>query len=189
MAEHLRADARRNYDLLLAVARDAFAEHGIDASLRDVARQAGVGIGTLYRHFPTRDALLEALLRDQFDVLRAHAETLLASASPATALLDWLRELAIGSTTYRGLPESVLAALGDDESPLHASCVAMRAAGGQLLHRAQDAGDIHDDVTTDDLLAFAAGVAWAGEQSTGTAALVDRLLPMAMRGFAVPGRP
>lgn len=84
MAEAVRADARRNYEHLLAVAGEAFAEHGTDASLRDVARRAGVGIGTLYRHFPTRETLLEALMSSRFDVLRASAEDLLGAPSPAT---------------------------------------------------------------------------------------------------------
>lgn len=186
MAENLRADARRNYDLLVSVARAAFAEHGVDASLRDIARQAGVGIGTLYRHFPTREALVEALLSERFDDLRARADSLLTSASPGTALFDWLRQLAVGSTTYRGLPESVLGALRDDESRLHASCAAMRAAGGRLLDRAQQAGDVRADVVMNELLSLAAGIAWASEQSPGQTDLVDRLLSMAMHGFAAP---
>src|SRR5688572_25840113 len=77
-----RADARRNRDLLLAEARKAFAEHGTDASLRDIARRAGVGIGTLYRHYPTRDALLEAVLRDGFDALRQAADELSTAPAP-----------------------------------------------------------------------------------------------------------
>jgi AcrR family transcriptional regulator len=184
VAENLRADARRNYDLLVSVARAAFAEHGVDASLRDIARQAGVGIGTLYRHFPTREALVEALLSERFDDLRARADSQLTATSPGTALLDWLRELAVGSTTYRGLPESVLGALRDDESRLHASCAAMRASGGRLLDRAQQAGDVRADVTMNELLSLAAGIAWASEQSPGQTDLVDRLLSMAMHGFA-----
>ena len=76
----MRADARKNYDHLLEVARENVAEHGADASLRDIARRAGVGLGTLYRHFPTREALLEALLRTSFDELTAQPTT---SSAPA----------------------------------------------------------------------------------------------------------
>ena len=74
----MRADARKNYDLLIEVARDVFVEQGAEASLRDIARRAGVGMGTLYRHFPNRDSLLEALLRSRFAALTARAESLLA---------------------------------------------------------------------------------------------------------------
>ncbi len=72
----MRADARKNYDLLIEVARDVFVEQGAEASLRDIARRAGVGMGTLYRHFPNRDSLLEALLRSRFAALTARAESL-----------------------------------------------------------------------------------------------------------------
>ncbi|MET7396722.1 helix-turn-helix domain-containing protein [Dactylosporangium sp. NPDC005572] len=178
-----RADARRNYDLLLAEARAAFAEHGTDASLRDVARRAGVGIGTLYRHFPTREALLEALMRSNFDGLREHAESLLTADDTAAALQEWLGRLAAGSMAYRGLPESVLAALRDEQSQLHESCVAMREAGARLLHRAQAAGRIRAEVTADELLALVSGLAWASEQARHPAEMLDRLLTTAMRGL------
>ncbi|RXY10335.1 TetR family transcriptional regulator, partial [Klebsiella pneumoniae] len=78
----MRADARKNYDLLIEVARDVFVEQGAEASLRDIARRAGVGMGTLYRHFPNRDSLLEALLRSRFAALTARAESLLLAADP-----------------------------------------------------------------------------------------------------------
>jgi AcrR family transcriptional regulator len=185
LAEVSRADARRNYELLLTHARNAFAEHGTEASLRDVARRAGVGIGTLYRHFPTRDALLEAVLRDGFDRLRERADTLTAaSLAPRDALLEWLRELATGSSTYRGLPESVLAALRDKSSPLHAACSAMRTAGSRLLDRAQRSGAVRTGITVDEMLALAAGIAWASEQSVDRSDTLSRLLSIAMFGLS-----
>ena len=87
----MRADARRNYERLLEEARRAFAEHGVEASLEDIARRAGVGIGTLYRHFPTRDALLEALLRDRFDTQAERARELLAHPEPLDRPADLAR--------------------------------------------------------------------------------------------------
>ncbi|GAA5073690.1 AcrR family transcriptional regulator [Thermocatellispora tengchongensis] len=182
----MRADARRNYDLLLEAARAAFAEHGVDASLRDVARRAGVGIGTLYRHFPTREALVEALLSHRFEHLRDRAHALLTAPDPTDALLEWLTALTLGSATYRGLPESVMSALSDDTSDLHASCVAMRAAGEALLTRAQQAGSVRPDVTINEVLALCAGIAWSAEHSAGTA-LPTRLLTLAMTGMTTPG--
>jgi AcrR family transcriptional regulator len=184
-----RADARRNSERLLIAARAAFAENGTGASLRDVARRAGVGIGTLYRHFPTREALLEALLRQSFDRLRSDAEDLLASPSPGDALITWLRELATRSTTYQGLPASVMAAMRDQGSELHSSCQAMRHAATQLLVRAQQSGDVRSDVTPTELLALAAGVAWVGEQASGQAGLTDRLLSLTMKGLQLSQQP
>src|ERR1051325_4645801 len=98
----MRADAQKNYDHLLAVARAVFTEHGADASLRDVARKAGVGLGTLYRHFPTREALLEALLRTSFDELTERASELETSGASDDALVSWLREAVAVAHNYSG---------------------------------------------------------------------------------------
>src|SRR5213083_2740800 len=103
----MRADARRNYERLLAAARAAFAEHGVDASLDDIARSAGVGPGTLYRHFPTRQALLERVLQEAQGVLVAAAEADADLADPHAALVSWLRRLADHSMSFRGLAEAL----------------------------------------------------------------------------------
>ncbi|KAA2266972.1 TetR/AcrR family transcriptional regulator [Solihabitans fulvus] len=179
----MRADARRNYERVLAAARAVFAVHGTEASLRDVARTAGVGIGTLYRHFPTREALLEALLRNEFEQLSAKADGLLADPSPDAALVSWLRDFATGSTTYQGLPASVLAALHDDGSELHAACLAMREVGARLLARAQEAGTIRADLDIGELFALTAALAWVNEQVPGEADVTDRFLTLVMEGL------
>jgi AcrR family transcriptional regulator len=181
----LRADAQRNRDRLLAVAARAFAQDGPDVTLDSIAKEAGVGIGTLYRHFPTREALLEALLSSRFDRLRDRADSLLTSEPPLEAFRRWLSELAVGSTTYRGLPEEVMTALRDKDSQLHASCVAMRAAGARLLKQAQDSGAVRPDVTADEALSLAAGVAWVAEQSPDPAGRLDKLLSIVMSGLEV----
>src|SRR4051812_41805783 len=98
-----RADAQRNYDHLLKVARAVVTEQGAQASLREIARRAEVGLGTLYRHFPTRDALLEALLGQGFDRLAAKAAALEETDPPDAALKEWLRDFAVGSGTFSGL--------------------------------------------------------------------------------------
>ncbi|MFI5998503.1 TetR/AcrR family transcriptional regulator [Streptomyces sp. NPDC051362] len=184
----IRANARRNRELLLAAAREAIAAHGTEASLRDIARRAGVGIGTLYRHFPTREALLEALLNDNFDTLRVRAEALLSSPAPGEALLTWLSEMAAGSATYQGLPDSIMNALADEESGLHASCAQMRSAGGRLLDRAQQAGSVRSDLTVLEVISLALGLAWAAERSVDPTDLVERLLSTAMYGLADRGQ-
>jgi AcrR family transcriptional regulator len=179
----MRVDAQRNYERILAAARVAIAEDGTDASLRDVARRSGVGIATLYRHFPTREALIEALLRRSFDNLRAAGEDLLTADEPEAALVTWLREFADSTTTYRGLPAAVMAALGDEGSQLHAACQAMRTVGARLLTRAQQAGAVRPEVTATDLFAFAAAVGWASEQAPDQPDLTDRLTSLMLTGL------
>jgi AcrR family transcriptional regulator len=160
----MRADAQKNYDHLLAIARSVVTEQGADASLRDVARRAGVGLGTLYRHFPTREALLEALLRTSFDEMTARAGELEASSSSGDALVSWLRDFVAGAHSYRGVVTAMMAAIEDEASALHASCVTMRAAGTRLLARAQADGAARADIDGTDLFALAAALAWLGDQ-------------------------
>jgi len=160
----MRADARKNYAHLLEVAREVVAEQGADASLRDVARRAGVGLGTLYRHFPTREALLEALLRTSFDELTAHAAALEASGSAEDALLRWLRDCVAFSSTYRGVTTMMMAAIEEPDSALHASCVTMRAAGTRLLERAQSTGAARADLDGAELFSLISALAWLHDQ-------------------------
>lgn len=160
----MRADAQKNYDHLLSIARDVFTEQGVDASLRDVARRAGVGLGTLYRHFPTREVLLEALLRTSFDELTAKAKERETSNLPAEALVSWLRDVVTIAHSPRGVVASMAAAIADDNSALHASCVTMRAAGARLLARAQAAGLARRDVEGADLFALVGALAWIHDQ-------------------------
>lgn len=160
----MRADARKNRDQLLAVAGTAITEHGVDVSLRDIARRADVGLATLLRHFPTREALLDALLRTSFDELTARADELEASSSPEDALVSWLRECVAWTTEYRGVTVMMASAIEDTESALHASCVALRAAGARLLVRAQAAGIARADLDGTELFALVAALAWLSDQ-------------------------
>ncbi|NUR85280.1 MAG: TetR/AcrR family transcriptional regulator [Nonomuraea sp.] len=160
-----RADARRNRDQVLAAARETFDEQGTEASLREVARRAGVGIGTLYRHFPTREALLQALLADAFDGLHALAAELSATHEPVGALAAWSRALAVGSSRYDGLPGSVMEALRDPGSELHAACERLGSAAAGLLDAAQAAGGVRADLTVQELLATVNAMSWAARQS------------------------
>ena len=160
----MRSDGKKNYDLLLAVARSVVTEEGADASLRDIARKAGVGLATLYRHFPTREALLEALLRASFDELTVRAAELEHSALPADALVSWLRETVAVAHRYHGVTTVMMAAIEDPDSALHSSCVTMRAAGGRLLARAQDHGIARTDIDGADLFALIAALAWLRDQ-------------------------
>ncbi|MFF8902438.1 TetR/AcrR family transcriptional regulator [Streptomyces lydicus] len=161
----MRADARKNRDHLLAVAGAAITEQGVDVSLRDIARRADVGLATLLRHFPTREALLEALLRTSFDELTAKADELdVSTSSPEVALVSWVRDCVAWTTEYRGVTVLMAAAIEDADSALHASCVTLRAAGARLLTRAQVAGMARNDIDGDDLFALIAMLAWLGDQ-------------------------
>ncbi|CCE07022.1 Transcriptional regulator, TetR family [Bradyrhizobium sp. STM 3843] len=160
----MRADAKKNYDQLLAVAREVVAEQGADASLRDVARRAGVGLGTLYRHFPTREALLEALLRTNFDALAQRANELERSDDSGSALVTWLREAVATTHNCSGAIALMVAAISDEGSALHASCVSLRAAGTRLLVRAQTKGAARSDMDGNDLFALISALAWLADQ-------------------------
>lgn len=160
----MRADAKKNYDQILGVARDLLAAGGAEASLRDVARTAGVGLGTMYRHFPTREALLEALLRTGFDQLGVRASELERTDPSDAALMSWLREIIAVAHNYGGAIKSMVAAIEDEESALHASCVAMKAAGTRLLVRAQTDGKARPDLDGADLFALVGALAWINDQ-------------------------
>ncbi|MEZ7129751.1 TetR/AcrR family transcriptional regulator [Nonomuraea sp. AD125B] len=186
-----RLDARRNHARILEVAHAVVAEQGTQASLRDVARRAGIGLGTLYRHFPTRDELLETLLGERFDRLAATAAALETTHTPADALTEWLAEYAAFTTVYRGLTSSVMATLEDENSSLHASCLAMRQTAGRLLSNAQQAGLVRSDVTGIDLFALVNAVGWIAEQAPSLSARRDHLLGLVLDGLrpAAAGRP
>jgi AcrR family transcriptional regulator len=181
-ARPLRADARRNIERLIATAREAFAAEGADAPLDDIARAAGVGSGTLYRHFPTRLALLEAVYRDSVARLCVEGDRLAATEPPAAALVDWLRGFVTVVSEKRGLA----AALSDEgrAQPLFGECHAMiNAAGAALLDRAKDAGAIRQEVPLADLLRMAKAFALAAETSPEGSALAERLLALSMDGL------
>ncbi|MCW6512008.1 TetR/AcrR family transcriptional regulator [Lichenifustis flavocetrariae] len=160
----MRADARKNYEHLLAVARAVITEHGADASLRDIARKAEVGLATLYRHFPTRDALLEALLHATLAELTQKAGELESSSAPDEALVSWSREGVAFVKSFSGVVDLMAAAIADPESALHTSCVSLRSAGTRLLLRAQAEGMARADIDGTDLFALIGAVGWIGDQ-------------------------
>lgn len=194
----VRADGRRSHQELLTAARDTFAADGTDASLREVARRAGVSIATLYRHFPTREALLEALLADAFDALVARAGELSAAGRAGQAFAAWTGELTEAIARYDGLPAVVAVALQDPGSTLHASCARLGATAARLLADAQRSGDIRPDLKADELLALVSAVAWtagrtsqaAGQATRQAAVRADRCLDLLVQGLAArPGPP
>jgi AcrR family transcriptional regulator len=181
----LRADARRNRDALLAAAAAVFAESGADAPLDDVARRAGVGNATLYRHFPTRRELLVAVYADEVDALCVRGRALLESRRPADALFDWLAAFAAHVAAKRELA----AAVPDDSARSalfdgwHA---AMHEIAAALLTRAEQSGEIAADVAAADLLALTTGIALTGPAGARAERLL-RLVRQGATGFRTPG--
>ena len=160
----MRADARKNYSHLLAVAREAVTEHGVDASMRDIARRADVGLATLLRHFPTREALFEALLCTKGDALTQRAAELETLSPPDEALVSWFREGVEFTHTYGGVCDLMASAHADPDSALHASSTALHKAGARLLLRAQTEGTARADMDGEDLFALMSALAWLAGQ-------------------------
>ncbi|MDX3431626.1 helix-turn-helix domain containing protein [Streptomyces sp. ME01-18a] len=182
-ARPMRADARRNYDRLLGEARTSFAAQGTDASLEDIARRAGVGIGTLYRHFPNRQALMNAVFQEALTSLLARSHELARSDKPCTALVEWLGAIVTHAGAYRGLAQALMSAPGDATSALTSCHVPLRQAGDRLLTRAQSSGSVRADVSIDDLLQLTNAIALAAEQTPADPDLADRLLRLTLRGL------
>ncbi|MDN3351298.1 TetR/AcrR family transcriptional regulator [Actinomadura sp. DC4] len=179
----MRADARRNYKRLLGEAKEAFLEHGAEAPLEDIARRAGVGIGTLYRHFPTRLALQAAVYQDQVDELCVKAYELLRTGPPGDALAAWMRAFAEYATSKRGLMQTLKEVI-DVRSDLFDRCHdEIRGAAAAVLVPAQEAGNVRPEVTVTDLLRLTHGLSVATQHAPETA---DRLLSYLIDGLRPP---
>jgi AcrR family transcriptional regulator len=163
-AEQLRADARQNHARLISAATAAFAEKGADAPLEDIARRAGVGIGTLYRHFPSRLDLQAAVFRNQVQVVCEQGDALLATDSPAQAFGAWARALTGYLITKRGLSRALIDAVGVDSELITSCWMTMRETTERLLESAQRAGVIRSDVTGMDVMRLIHGVAVSSER-------------------------
>ena len=171
----LRADARRNYDALVSAARDAFSEAGTSASLEDIARRAEVGIGTLYRHFPTRDALVEAVYVEEVASMVRDAEQI-ADNEPWHALELWLRRLVTYVSAKRVLIEGL-----NRESPVLVNCrTLLHSSGRPILERAQQAGVARADVPIEDAMRLVQGLAAVAFPSDGDR---DRVVGLAIDGL------
>jgi AcrR family transcriptional regulator len=174
-----RADARRNYDKVLATARDAFAEGGEATSLEEIARRAGVGIGTLYRHFPNRQALLEALYVNEVEELSRSTEQL-DGLDPWEALNSWFERLMGYLATKRALHAELTNYLDPDAPLFQASRASLFAAGEPLLKRAQEARVVRDDVDFSDVLHMVIGI---GKVPTSDPEQIEHIIRIALDGL------
>ncbi|WP_280364538.1 TetR/AcrR family transcriptional regulator [Nocardia wallacei] len=180
-----RADARRNREALLAAADEVFATGGADAPLEHVARRAGVGVGTLYGHFPTRRALIAALLADRNEALFERGDRLLDVPATLDIVAEWVRAVVEHAATYRGLAAVLVRSLDDDDSELHASCLRMNEIGEQIVAGATRAGALVPDTTATDIFTLVNAAAWTREHATSAQA--DRLLTHALNGLRASG--
>ena len=176
----MRADARRNHERLVSAARDAFAQSGADAPLDDIARRAGVGPGTLYRHFPTRQALLAAVYRGDVDRLDTQATALAGTLAAPEALAAWLWLMLDHAKQKRGLGSAVKAMLADDAETSTYCRGTVRGAVNRLLTAARETGDVRPDVDADDVLRLVHGLGIALESVPDHA---DRLLGIVLDGL------
>ena len=159
-----RADAVRNRDRVLEAARTVFSAGAAEASLEAVAQRAGVGIGTLYRHFPTREALFEAVYRHEVQQLADLAECLEDEAKPIEALRQWMRSFVKFVATKKGMSEALALVVAKDSDLFsYSSDLLIRAVRG-LLTRAVAAGEIRDDVSADDMLRALVGMCYSHDQ-------------------------
>jgi AcrR family transcriptional regulator len=148
----LRADARRNRAKLIEVASQAFAEHGVDVSLEEIARRTGVGIGTLYRHFPTREHLVEIVYRRELELLAGAATELLAEKSPDMALDEWMHRFVSYLAAKRGMATSLKLLFTSNSALFTEGTMRITAAFEKLLSAAIEAGTVRDDLHASDVL-------------------------------------
>ncbi|HET6986744.1 MAG TPA: helix-turn-helix domain-containing protein [Kribbella sp.] len=175
-----RADAARNYDLLVTAAREAFAEHGTDTSLEEIARRAGVGIGTLYRRFPSRTALLEAVYVDEIQSVCDRAYDFDRQLEPFEALAAWLRSFVGYGLSKKSLASELTVALGKD-SPFFQSCkVNVQEAGQLLLDKAKAAGQVRPELELMDVMRLVGGINMGRDMEPDQA---NRLLDIVLCGL------
>jgi AcrR family transcriptional regulator len=182
-----RADARRNRQHILDIAQQHFTEHGVTGSLDAIAKEAGVGPGTLYRHFPSRDELLAALLAARDEAIGVRREEIDATAKSApSALSAWLDALIDWAGAFDGLPEPLRAAMGEATSPLSSTCEGYIAVTDEYLERARAVGAARSDVRGRDLFLMALAVSWARGAAMADTTSAAAMASVLRSGWSTP---
>ena len=180
----MRADAQRNYDRIVEVAKDVFREHGYDASLDLVAKRAGVGPGTLYRHFPKRENLIDAILQSWADKVTAAADKALAFEGDDRALLiNWFERYVELISQHKGGPAKITSAMGDPESPIMSKCQVLAMANDRVIERLREDGALRDQVDTIQVCRLVGGIATVADQSELDVAAVRPMLEVVADGL------
>lgn len=183
-SQHQRADARRNHDRLIEAALELFGSDGVSVPIEAIAARAGVGVGTVYRHFPTKEALFEAVIARRLDALVAEARRLISDEDPAGAFLSFLERVVCEGLEKRDLAH----ALSIDCTSVQATTKAaaeLFSALDDLLQRAQRAQGVRSDITMADVFGLLAGPCLIGERKTATAGSVQRMLKVVWDGLRV----
>lgn len=160
----VRSDALRNRARLVDAATAAFAANGVETSLEEIARTAGVGIGTLYRHFPTRDSLVEAVYRNEVENLCARADELLDELAPLDALAEWMQRFVGYVATKRGMASALKSMMRADATLFDDGRRQMTEAAARLLAAGVASGDVRSDVAAPDLIRAMGGICLATDQ-------------------------
>ncbi len=180
----MRADARRNYDRIVEVAREVFREQGYDASLDEVAKRAGVGPGTLYRHFPQRENLLDAIMQSWVDRVNETADKALAHEGPdRDLLLRWLEDYVRLISVHRGGPAKITSAMGDPSSPIRTKCQVLAGANDRVIERLRAGGALREGVETLQVCRLVGGVATVADQGDLDADAVRPMLEVVADGL------
>ena len=180
----MRADAQRNYDRIVEVARQVFREQGYDASLDLIAKQAGVGPGTLYRHFATRDDLIDAVMKAWVDHVEETADKAMThEGGPREVLLNWFEEYVRLISVHKGGPAKITGAMGDESSPIRSKCEVLQAASGRVLDELRAEGAVRDDVTPLQVARLVGGVATVADSSDLELATVRPMLEVIADGL------
>lgn len=182
----LRADARRNRELILAAAEEVFSEEGLAVPVDVIARRAGVGAGTLYRHFPTKEALFEAVLVAHMDAIAMRACELVERDDPTQALFEFMTELGREASTKKNLIDALAGAGIDVHETASESKQAVEESFARLILRAQAAGAVRPDVTVADLFGLIMGTCAMSNQTADDASR-SRMLAVVFDGLKVKG--
>ncbi|WP_211600651.1 TetR/AcrR family transcriptional regulator [Gordonia effusa] len=184
----MRADARRNRVKLIEAAREVFREGGSEASLDDVAKRAGVGPGTLYRHFPTRDDLIDAVMRDWSVRIEADAESAAADPRPAREVLrDWFGRFVDNVGIYRGAAAKLMSAMDDESSPIYRKCQVLIAANANVLGRLADRGELRDGIDDREVMRLISGVASVADNVGLSTVEASGMIDIVITGIVEPG--
>jgi len=182
----MRADARRNYEKILMTAREVFAERGSEGSLDEIAKRAGVGAGTLYRHFPTRDDLIGALMRDWTERVVADSRAAVDAGLPARETLTrWFDALVAHLTLHRGAAAKLSAAMDDPSSPIFHKCQLLAEANDHVVTHLAAAGQLRAGVEARQLLRLVGGVATVADASGISGDEVSAMLGIVIDGVVV----
>lgn len=183
----MRADAQRNRDRIVEVAREVFREQGYDASLDLVAKRAGVGAGTLYRHFPTRENLIDAIMQSWVDrVDEATEKTLAHESDPRSLLLTWFSTYVGLISLHKGGAAKITSAMGDAASPIRNKCQVLTAATDRVVERLRAEGALREDVDSVHVCRLVGGVASVADQGSLDEAAVRPLLDVLADGLLLP---